>query len=141
MIFNDTKNTPSPFIDQKLCKFSQPGCQQAFANASTAFASAGEAIVRAGDWFASTGEASPMRTKGSPLGATPRRLRAPWPNGEAITSARNWFTSIGKDSPPLAKFHLHWRTFASEGEGFTLGATPRPFWAPKDFQTISNRQL
>ncbi|KAL2644697.1 hypothetical protein R1flu_012284 [Riccia fluitans] len=91
MLSNDTKNTPSPFVDQKLCKFSQPGWQQAFAIASEAFASASEVIANASDWL----------------------------------------TSIGKDSPPQAKFCLHWRTFASEGEGFILGGDPETFWGTK----------
>ncbi|KAL2624425.1 hypothetical protein R1flu_008670 [Riccia fluitans] len=55
MLSNDTKNTPSPFIDQKLCKFSQPNCQQAFANAS-------EAIANAGNWFASGGQFPPRES-------------------------------------------------------------------------------
>ncbi|KAL2644696.1 hypothetical protein R1flu_012283 [Riccia fluitans] len=83
MLSNDTKNTPSPFKDQELCKYSQLGYHQAFANASAAFASAGKAIASAGYWFASTGEASQVRAKASPLGATPRRLSAPRPNGSS----------------------------------------------------------
>ncbi|KAL2624092.1 hypothetical protein R1flu_008337 [Riccia fluitans] len=80
MLSNDTKNTTSFFIDQKLCKFSQPSCQQAFAIASKAFTSAG-------DWFTSTGKYSPpltnvrqQRAKGSPLEVIPRRFGAPRPN-------------------------------------------------------------
>ncbi|KAL2613365.1 hypothetical protein R1flu_025057 [Riccia fluitans] len=42
MLSNDTKNTMSPFIDQKLCKFARLGRQQTFANASKAFASGGK---------------------------------------------------------------------------------------------------
>ncbi|KAL2652638.1 hypothetical protein R1flu_020766 [Riccia fluitans] len=128
MLSNDTKNTPSLFIDQKLCKFSQPGCQQAFAIAS-------EAIASVDDRFASTSKGLPVRAKcwrsvrlhwrsfanegeGFALGGDPETF-------EGAPAKR--FASEGKGLPPLAKLHLHWQNFASEGKRFILGGDPEMF--------------
>ncbi|KAL2652640.1 hypothetical protein R1flu_020768 [Riccia fluitans] len=76
ILSNDTKNTPSPFIDQKLCKFYRPGFQRTFASAGKAFASAGKATATTGERFANGGKFPPGEFD-------PRRFGAPSPNGSS----------------------------------------------------------
>ncbi|KAL2652639.1 hypothetical protein R1flu_020767 [Riccia fluitans] len=83
MLSNDTKNTPSPFIDQNYASFPSPAankplpmleqCSPVQAKRSPVLAIGSPPLAKG----------SPIRAKGSPLGATPRRLRAPQPNGSS----------------------------------------------------------